>query len=434
MLPRLQSARSTLRLSPLWLLLGLGPALALPLPLLAQADGGMPSSTPAAGAEAGDHAARAPRVQAAQRTAPVSIDAELGEAAWQAAPAATDFRQQEPHEGEPAAQRTEIRFLYDDEALYIGARMYDSLGAAGIRSRLARRDQEVEGDNIMFVLDTFHDHTGRTMFRVTPAGAKFDAGQAAANADPSWDPVWQAATRVDSLGWTAELRIPLSQLRFPRDSTQTWGLQVWRYVERLNEISMWSFWRRNEPGGPSRFGHLEGLHLAGKRRGLELLPYLVARGDFLQPRQPGSPFEKPHEYGARLGGDLKVLLTSTITLDATFNPDFGQVEVDPAVVNLSAFETFFPERRPFFVEGSGLFGFGGFNCYFCSNVQSLSLFYSRRIGRLPQGFVTSPAKYAHSPESTTILGAAKVTGRTAGGYQIGVLDALTSAEQAEAVD
>jgi hypothetical protein len=373
------------------------------------------------------HVEARPQVRAVERTEAIVIDGRLDEAAWANAPVATNFTQLNPREGEPATQRTEVRFLYDADALYIGARMYDEQGAAGVRTRLARRDQDVESDYIRFIFDTFHDHTGRTILQLNPSGVKFDAGQASSSADPSWDPVWLGAAHVDSLGWTAELRIPFAQLRFPRDSVQTWGLQIWRYVERLNEMSMWSFWGKQEAGGPPAFGHLEDLRFESWPRGVEVLPYAVARGSFVQPNQVGSPFERSRAHDWRIGGDVKALLGSTLTLDATFNPDFGQVEADPAVVNLTAYETFYAERRPFFVEGSGLFGFGGFSCYFCSNVQSLSLFYSRRIGRPPQGSPPGSAVYSRVPDGTTILGAAKVTGRTAGGYQIGVLNAVTGA-------
>ncbi|HSU17309.1 MAG TPA: DUF5916 domain-containing protein [Longimicrobium sp.] len=375
-----------------------------------------------------------PQVAAVRRTDPISIDGKLDEPVWTSAPAATDFRQQDPNEGQPATQRTEVRLAYDDEALYIGARMYDSLGAAGVRTRLARRDEEPEGDFIQLIFDTYHDHTGRTVFWVNPSGARSDAGQASPSADPSWDPVYSVETRVDSAGWTAEFRIPFSQLRFPRDSVQTWGMQLWRFIERRNEMDMWSFWGKNESGGPSRFGHLAELHVPRQRRSVELLPYALARQSFVRPLQPGSPFESTHQSTWRVGGDVKALLTSTLTLDATINPDFGQVEVDPAVVNLSQYETFFDEKRPFFVEGSGLFGFGDFNCHFCSNISSMSPFYSRRIGRSPQGFVSQPAVFTHSPESSTILGAAKVSGRLGNGLQVGVLDAVTRSERALAQD
>jgi hypothetical protein len=393
-------------------------------------------ATPAAG-QGSAHATGGarPRVQAVERTTPIVLDGRLDEAVWQNAPAATDFTQMEPHEGQPATQRTEIRLAYDGEALYIGARMLDSLGAAGVRTQLVRRDQETEADNIEFVFDTYHDHTGRTVFNVNPSGVKNDAGQASPNADPSWDPVWDVKTRIDSAGWTAELRIPFSQLRFPRDSVQTWGMQVWRYVQRINEVSMWSPWGRGEQGGPPLFGHVEGLRAPRNRGRVELMPYVLSRASYVSPTQPGSPFQNDADYDMRVGADLKYQLSSNLTLDATINPDFGQVEVDPASVNLSAFETFYSEKRPFFVEGSGLFGFGDFWCINCSNAEGMSLFYSRRVGRVPQGDVTrGDAQYVYSPESSAILAAAKVTGRTAGGLQVGVLNAVTRAERARGQD
>ncbi|HEX8390943.1 MAG TPA: DUF5916 domain-containing protein [Longimicrobium sp.] len=391
------------------------------------------ASSAAAQQQPAHSAAPTPQMQAVRGTEPISIDGRLDEAVWRSAQPATDFRQQDPHEGQPASERTEVRIAYDDEALYIGARMHDSLGAAGVRTRLGRRDEGLEGDYIQLVFDTYHDHTGRTVLQVNPSGVKYDAGQSSPYADPSWDPVYTVATRVDSAGWTAEFRVPFSQLRYPSVAEQVWGMQVWRFIERKNEQDMWSFWGKGESGGPSRFGHVSGLRAPRHRRSVELLPYVLARGSFVQPVQPGSPFEDRRSGDVRVGGDVKALLTSTLTLDATINPDFGQVEVDPAVVNLSQYETFFSEKRPFFIEGSGLFDFGEFNCHFCSNISSMSPFYSRRIGRSPQGFVTQAAAFTHSPESSNILGAAKVTGRLAGGLQVGVMDAVTRRERALAI-
>src|SRR5215218_689813 len=289
-----------------------------------------------------------PQTRAVPKTGEVTIDGRLDEELWRTAPAATDFTQQDPVEGKPATERTEIRIAYDDEALYVGARMLDSLGARGVRTRLGRRDQGLDGDFLQLVFDTYHDHNGRTIFIVNPSGVKQDLGQAAPYADPSWDPVYTVATRIDSAGWTAEFRIPFSQLRYPRTAVQSWGMQVWRYVERKNEMGMWSFWGKSQSGGPSRFGHVLGVHAPPPRRSVELLPYALARRSYVRPLEPESPFAEPTSSSLRVGADVKALLTSTLTLDATINPDFGQVEVDPAVVNLSAFETFFSEKRPFF--------------------------------------------------------------------------------------
>jgi len=197
-----------------------------------------------------EHAIPSPATTASRVRGAVNLDGRLDEPFWAGLSPATDFRQHEPHEGEPATQRTEIRIGFDANAIYVGARMFDTEGAAGVRSRLARRDDFVTSDWIELVFDTYHNHLGRTSFAVNPAGVRRDAGNAVEFTDESWDPVWQAAAAIDSSGWTAELRIPFSQLRFGPDSVQTWGLQVWRTASRLNELSMWSFWRRNEAGGP----------------------------------------------------------------------------------------------------------------------------------------------------------------------------------------
>ncbi len=373
-----------------------------------------------------------PSVAATRTASPIRVDGKLDEPAWRGTPAATGFTQQEPDEGVAATQRTEVRFLFDDAALYVGASMYDSDGAAGIVSRTFRRDGDFECDVLQIVFDTFHDHLGRTTFIVNPAGVKGDQlGLGGANPDESWDPVWDAVTTVDSLGWTAELRIPLSQLRFPHQPLQTWGLQIWRGLHRRNEFSMWSYYPANESGGPAFFGHLEGMSIEASPAGGEILPYVVTSDERLGTADPASPFYRRDDWSARLGADFKYLLTSNLTLTGTLNPDFGQVEVDPAVVNLTAFETYFDEKRPFFVEGGGYFQFGGLWCFFCDG-SGLGLFYSRRIGRAPQGaaLAREAGDFARVPGNATILGAAKVTGRTASGWSVGALNAVTSRERA----
>ena len=377
-------------------------------------------------------------VSAARSESAVVLDGRLDDVAWQAIQPLGNFTQSQPREGEPATQRTEIRFLFDTDALYIGARMYDTEGARGVRTQLARRDAFLDGsDYVQIIFDTFHDHLGRVAFMVNPSGVKSDSyGPNGADLDASWDAVWDVATRIDSLGWTAEFRIPFAQLRFPRDSVQTWGLQVWRMETRLNELSSWAFWHLNEVGGPPRFGHLEGLHIARGPGKAEFLPYVVARSTNDPSVASGDPFRNSRELDARLGADFKYLLASNLTLTATVNPDFGQVEVDPAVVNLTAFETYFPERRPFFVEGGGLFNFGGLSCFFCSDVSAPSLFYSRRIGRQPQGAGNAfgAGEYADVPDNTRLLGAAKVTGSIAPGWTVATLDAVTARENATIQD
>src|SRR5256884_4041911 len=225
------------------------------------------------------------------------------------------------------------------------------------------------------------------------------------------------------------MRIRFSQVRYPAPAEeQTWGLQIWRQENRLNELSQWSFWGLTEAGGPPGFGHLRGLVIRRAPGRAEILPYRVGRSASVPVSDPKDPFQKAHTWDGRGGVDARVLLTSNLTLNATVNPDFGQVEVDPAVVNLSAFETFFEERRPFFVEGAGYFGLGGFNCYFCSNVSSLSMLNTRRIGRAPQispwrSDLAVPVEFADPPQNSAIIGAGKLTGRTPSGWSLGVLEA-----------
>ena len=374
-----------------------------------------------------------PVARAALREGEVTIDGRLDEAAWAKATPITELTQSSPDEAKPPSQRTEVRILYDAGAIYIGARMFDSLGAKGVRSVLARRDQVMNGDNnitsdhIAFVFDTFRDKNSRTWFELNPDGVKGDHQ----NGDASYDPVWEGASKIDSLGWTAEFRIPFSQLRFSRQADQTWGMQIWRTIDRRNEQDMWAFWRNNEYGGPAYFGTLEGIRVSAQPRQMEIVPYATTRSK-LERVTPGDPYHSTNEMTYRAGGDIKVNLTSNLTLDGTVNPDFGQVEVDPAVVNLSVFETTFNEKRPFFVSNSQYFSTGGFSCYFCSNVSSLSLIYTRRIGRSPQlaSLLSGESDFMDASDATTILGAGKVTGRTNSGITVGVMDAVTNREKA----
>jgi hypothetical protein len=381
----------------------------------------------------------APVAGAVRRTTPISIDGKLDEEAWRQARPITEFRQTRPVDGAAATLPTEVRILFDDDALYIGARMSEPTGAKGIRAPLARRDQllasngnngsfnSLTTDKIAIDLDPYHNHLDEVWFEMNPAGVRGDQF----NGDPSWDPVWEGSSHVDAGGWSSELRIPYSQLRFGRDSVQTWGLQIWRYVDRLNEQDMWSYRRRDESAGPAYFGNLEGLRIAHQPRQAELLPYVVSRGQFKY-ADPGDPYHGTRDMHLNAGADIKYNLTSNLTLDATINPDFGQVEVDPATLNLSAYETTYDEKRPFFVANRSAFSFGGTSCMFCSNFSGLGVLYSRRIGRPPQlnGWVSSRASYVDAPDDATIIGAAKITGRTSSGYTVGLLDAVTGRETA----
>jgi hypothetical protein len=409
----------------------LGFAFCLPAALAAQ--NATPASPPA---NAFGHALPAPSASAFRRESPVILDGKLDDAAWRGATPITEFTQVDPIEGKPPTQRTEVRFLYDDDALYVGAKMYDSAGASGVTTRLVRRDANFDSDFFEIVIDGYHDHLSRAFFDLNPAGSKSDyIGIGTSCCDQSWDPIWEAATKIDADGWTAEIRIPYSQLRFSRSPEQVWGLQVRRFIQRNSEQDDWSFWHKNEAGGPSRFGHLVGLQIPPTTHGLELMPYASVKSSSIAALS-GTPFDTRGTPKPNVGLDVRDRVTSNLTLNATFNPDFGQVEVDPAVLNLSAFETFFPEKRPFFVENSQVFNYGGFNCHFCSNVEGMSAFYSRRIGRSPTGAGLASDNYdfADVPEATTILGAGKLTGRTASGYTVGLLDAVTGRATADVQD
>jgi len=393
-----------------------------------------PDTAPAASALAYGHRVPVPRATAARRSGPIVLDAKLDEPAWHAAAPITKFTQTDPDEGKPASQRTDIRILYDEDALYVGAKMYDDHGAAGVTTRLVRRDATFDSDFLDIEIDGYHDHLSRAIFQVNPSGAKADyIGVGTSCCDASWDPVWEAATTIDADGWTAEVRIPYSQLRFSRDSVQVWGLQLGRLIKRRDEADVWSFTRKDEASGPSRFGHLFGIHVPASTQHLELLPYVVTKSASTGSAAEGDPFNKHGRPTMRAGLDLKDRLTSNLTLDATLNPDFGQVEVDPAVLNLSAFETFFPEKRPFFIEGAQVFDFSNHSCNFCDNSQDLTAFYSRRIGRAPTGatLATGNFAYADVPDATTILGAGKITGRTSQGYTLGLLNAVTARATAD---
>ena len=353
----------------------------------------------------------------------------MDEAAWQAATPVTDFRQYDPNEGQPASERTEARILIDDDAVYVAMRLYDREPRA-IQSQLARRDESIEGDLVEVTLDSYHDHLSAVIFRLSAGGARRDATVSSnGNQDNSWDAVWEGEATVDSLGWTAEFRIPLSQLRYSRSQAdQSWGLQLGRKIARKAEVSQFSFTPKSQQQGINRYGHLTGLGNPPSRRRVELVPYVLAKNKN-PAAELNNPFQKRNEIAPGVGVDLKYGITSNLTLDATINPDFGQVEVDPAVVNLSAFETFFPERRPFFVEGRSIFSFGEMRSQNTS--AGYTFFHPRRIGRSPQRFIGgSGIAFVDAPFETTIAGAAKLTGRNRAGWSVGLLDAVTTREEA----
>lgn len=352
---------------------------------------------------------------------PPALDGRLDDPAWLAAQPAAGFLLREPAEGVPAPEGTEVRFVYTHDALYVGARMFSAAPAA-IRTLVTRRDGDVPSEQLIVSLDSRADHRTAYTFAITPGGVRtdyFHPSDFEDARDYSFDPVWEVRTAVDSLGWTAEVRIPFTQLRFNPGALQVWGVNLVRRVPARNEEGFWVLVRRNETGWASRMGRLEGIRDIPPSRRLELVPYVAGNATRAGVVDPVDPFAERYETGVRAGGDLKMGLGPNLTLDATFNPDFGQVEADPAEVNLTAFETFFSERRPFFIEGADLFGGRG-------------TFYSRRIGARPP--LGGGGDYAESRDNSTILGAAKVTGRLPSGLAVGALAALTAEERVATFD
>jgi hypothetical protein len=357
------------------------------------------------------------------------VDGRLDDPVWQLAAPERGFRRDVPSDGNPASQETEVRVVYDRDALYIGARMFDDRPEL-VSRRLNRRDSFENINDVFFALiDSYHDHRTQFVFGVTPAGERRDAvGSNDSNHafDPGWDPIWEVKTEIDSLGWVAELRIPFSQLRFSAAEEQTWGIQFRRDIHRAGEEADWAWSPRTEPGQVSKYGHLLGIRRIPAPRRLEFLPYASSQARLTEGIPAGNPFDDGSVTAADGGLDLKYGVTSDLTLTATINPDFGQVEADPSVVNLTAFETFFEERRPFFVEGSSIFNFG-FG-------QTARYFYSRRVGRAPSQSALGTAAYVDEPAASSILGAVKLSGRTQSGWSIGVFDAITGREYARTAD
>ena len=358
-------------------------------------------------------------LRAARAAESIRLDGKLDESSWDLAESGSEFVQRYPNPGRAATMRTEVRVLYDESAIYVGARMFDP-HPDSITAPLARRDPDaINSDWIDVIFDSYRDRRTGYRFGVNPAGTKLDVYHFNdGDQDDSWDAHWEAATRIDSLGWTAEMRIPLSQFRFHGDAgEQKWGLQFYRAVARRDEWSHWVEYPPTRPGFISTFGDLTGLVGLAPSSPVEITPYAssrVATGGDMQ--------------GAG-GVDFRVGLGSALSLTGTVNPDFGQVEVDPAVINLSAVETFFPEKRPFFLEGAGIFEFGRVPSY--AEYGFSRFVHWRRIGRTPQ--LTPSGEFTRMPEQTTILGAAKLSGQLGSGWSLGVLNATTQREQARLV-
>jgi hypothetical protein len=359
----------------------------------------------------------APVARSARAQGSIHLDGKLDDADWASAPVTDSFTQTDPDEGKSATQPTEVRVLYDDAFLYIGAHLHDS---GSITGRLGRRDMDPsDSDWFRVFLDSYHDHRTAFGFEVDPAGVRRDEIRTIDVDDNTWDPVWDVATSIDSSGWYVEMRIPFSQLRFSGAREQTWGVQFERVVGRTNEHVLSTFIPKSERGGVPLYGSLTGIEGIHSGRRLEFLPYTLGRSSYVDPGP--NPFRSYPDRSVSAGVDLLYGIGSNLTLNAAFNPDFGQVEVDPAVVNLGVYETFFQEKRPFFIEGSEIFDFGA------AGTSGGQIFYSRRIGRAPT--LLAPFDSSDTPDVTTIIGAGKLSGKI-GGWSVGALEAVTSKEEA----
>jgi hypothetical protein len=356
---------------------------------------------------------------AVRATVPPSIDGRDDDAVWQSAPRVADFRQFQPRIDSAPSLKTEFRAAYDDRNLYVFVRMFDP-HPDSIMHALTRRDVRGPSDQIKLLIDSYYDKRTGFEFAVNPDGVKRDYSMSNdGNEDDSWNGIWDVATRVDSLGWTAEFRIPLSQLRYAKSSANIFGFGIWRDIERYNERAAWPRYQPTRNGLVSQLGQLTGLNGITASQRMEVAPYIVTKN--VQHTLSNARYGRDQQMTG--GGDIKLGVTPNVTLDATVNPDFGQVEADPAVVNLTAFETFYAERRPFFVEGTGLYQFA-LNCYIvvdCSTNEGL--FYSRRIGRSPS--LRDLYGDATTANATPIAVATKLTGRSKGGLSFGMLDAVT---------
>lgn len=347
------------------------------------------------------------------------IDGKDDDDTWRNGTVITGFRQWEPTEDGDPTFRTEARVSYDARNLYVFVRAHDA-HPDSVLSVLQRRDGMALSDDIIIGIDSYNDKRTGYMFRLTPAGTMSDGYMFNdGNEDWGWNAVWEGAAQIDSLGWTAEYRIPLSQLRYVPTGDNTFGLIVMRRIARRGERVSWPLFRRSRTGMVSQWASMSGFANLPAPRRMELMPYTVAKYG-ASPLGNGTP---RNAAATQVGADLKVGLTSNITLDAAVNPDFGQVEADPGVLNLTAFEQFFAERRPFFLEGVGIFRYD----IDCNDGQCTGLFYSRRLGRSPQ--LRGTYGDAASPLQSRILGSAKVTGRLGNGLSIGFIDAITEREQ-----
>ncbi len=357
------------------------------------------------------------------------IDGNITDEEWAPGEWDGDFIQYEPLDGQMATQKTEFKVLFDENNVYVAIKAYDN-SPDSIVKRITRRDN-CDGDQVGIAFDSYHDLRTAFIFFVSVAGSKQDMimSNDGDNEDSTWDPIWFVKTRVFDWGYGAEMKIPLSQLRFKITEGGSWGMTVVRYISRNQETSFWSYIPRNTPGIVHQFGEATGFEGIVPKKQADITPFAVASFEH-SGKEEGNPFATGHKEIINGGIDGKIGLTNNMTLDFTINPDFGQVEADPSEVNLTAYETFFKEKRPFFVEGKNITSFStGIGD---GDLGNDNLFYTRRIGRSPHlGADTDDNEYSRSPLNTSIIGATKITGKTSDGLSIGIVEAVTSEEKAE---
>ncbi|MBC8401789.1 MAG: carbohydrate binding family 9 domain-containing protein [Candidatus Marinimicrobia bacterium] len=355
----------------------------------------------------------------------IVIDGVLDEAEWRTVLYYSDFIQRDPVDGDPASEKTEFAILYDDEYLYVGIKAY-SKDPSTIKGIMSRRDEETPSDWLYVSLDSYDDNRTAFEFGLNPAGVKHDLRRYDdENRDSNWDALWEGRTTMMKNGWCAEFRIPFRELRFDSREKQTWGLQINRFIAEKNEDTYWTQISKEEQGWVSHYGELNGLEKIPRQHRIYITPYITGqynKANYLRNPVHSNSFNTAGNFGA----DLKIGVTNNLTLDLTFNPDFGQVEADPAELNLSAFESYFSEKRPFFVEGGNIYNFSlGIGDGDGANT---GLFYTRRIGRSPHNYVSHDDGYETNPTVTSILTAGKLSGKTSSGWSIGMMDAVAGKE------
>lgn len=364
------------------------------------------------------------RTEAVRTTVQMEVDGVLDESPWQGQLPATDFIIYNPHNGDPSSFRTEVRVLYDDDALYIGAMMYDSRPDS-IFTGLGQRDAgDINADHFYVELSPFNDGLNGEVFKVSASNVQIDNKLTTSDSwghnDDTWDAVWESRTKVTEEGWVAEIKIPYSALRFAKSATQLWGINFWREVRRIRETSSWNFVTKEFGSTIAHMGELAGIRDVEPPLRLSLVPYVSGYLEHMSDRKGvGTSYNG--------GLDLKLGLTESFTLDATLIPDFGQVQSDDRVLNLSPYEVKYNEKRPFFMEGTELFNKG-------------DIFYSRRIGGTPhlvrevRDMTGEDEIITNNPAEVSLLNATKISGRTRGGLGIGVFNAITNSMWAEVRD